>query len=503
MDTEDLEKDFLTSIMLRLMRRGDLSSGCFTTYNMERSRLRRTIMLNNSASFRSLLSSGGNSNDNHASLFNSFIDSDVSDATLTTIIPSLFRPRGGNISNCELIPSYLRLDGELPAEKGNIYNGVLTNYNNVEFLDKIVVKMDADMSEFVIGFYAVNKLRSEIPNFALTYGRVEDMNGENSYLIIEKINNTVSSEDFLKRSSYSEICLLILQVYSSLMVARERLQFSHYDLHVGNVLIRIEEKNLTVNYHYGGEDHPITSKFTPVIIDYGFSISGINGVKVSSESNIFYSNQWDEPKIETDLYRYFMTVMLKCKSSIVKQFQWVYDIFSAESGRLKEALTKQGRYYYYKDNKEVNKDTEGARKYNTFFYYPFELQQDEIDVIMSGLVSDATKVTSEQVYTFSSSIIQRRNIIRTVLDFYEDYPQSNFMERDVDKVLHDAYLKIMALEFERNKTVATSRKIITMCKLYCLFYAANRDKIMNRIFYKEMYSRYMMAIVNDKYAHVI
>jgi hypothetical protein len=90
---------------------------------------------------------------------------------------------------------------------------------------------------------------------------------EDSYKFFNYISNKNSNEDII----YS----IIKQTILSLLISQNEKQFTHYDLHSNNVLLKDCDKNLVMLYVINNEEQfcvPTLGKY-PIIIDYGFSFS--------------------------------------------------------------------------------------------------------------------------------------------------------------------------------------------------------------------------------------
>lgn len=125
-----------------------------------------------------------------------------------------------------------------------------------------VIKVAADPNEdtlpheALVGMGAVNKVRDRVPNFMHTYGAfmcappILDSDGKVvswcpsktngiTYLVLENIEDAVSLKSIAWDLTDSEFLQIYLQVLNALNVAYKEFDFTHYDLHDGNVLIQI------------------------------------------------------------------------------------------------------------------------------------------------------------------------------------------------------------------------------------------------------------------------
>jgi hypothetical protein len=150
--------------------------------------------------------------------------------------------------------------------------------------------------EAVVGLYALNKLRSRIPNFSYVYGTFScdrpmiagnevitwctGTNNSNRYLVMENI----VGEELARLLSAGTITpthlnLIMLQLFNALNMAYRRFDYTHYDLHSYNIIVRMLSSPGAIPYYgnrYDG-DKPVepsryvVSNYVPVIIDYGFN----------------------------------------------------------------------------------------------------------------------------------------------------------------------------------------------------------------------------------------
>jgi hypothetical protein len=104
-------------------------------------------------------------------------------------------------------------------------------------------------------------------------------------ILIQHIQNAYSLGDML--TDYfivTELVYVLFIVYQALSVLREK--FTHYDLHLGNVLIYIPDPNKYIVYNYHEADGNIISfkcPYIPKIIDYGrsfFDNGNVNSHKI-------------------------------------------------------------------------------------------------------------------------------------------------------------------------------------------------------------------------------
>jgi serine/threonine protein kinase len=155
--------------------------------------------------------------------------------------------------------------------------------------------------EALVGLAALNNLRSKIPNFVHTYGvfsctaplfeispkskKIEEItawcSSEKSpvyYLVLEYIDGAVSFSDIAASLTGDEYLQIYLQVINALNVAYHEYDFTHYDLHSGNVLIKKLSSPMAIPlYMKDGSVKYIITSYLARIIDFGMSHVAIDG----------------------------------------------------------------------------------------------------------------------------------------------------------------------------------------------------------------------------------
>jgi len=150
-------------------------------------------------------------------------------------------------------------------------------------------KDDTLPHEAIIGMGAINKLRDKIPNFMHTYGAfmcsppVLDKEGKViawcpnktdsvAYLVLENIQDSTGLDYLAWDLNEDEFLQIYLQVLNALNVAYKEFDFTHYDLHAGNVIIqRLSYDVLIPFYLPDGRTLYIKTRYLIRIIDYGMS----------------------------------------------------------------------------------------------------------------------------------------------------------------------------------------------------------------------------------------
>lgn len=188
------------------------------------------------------------------------------------------------------------------------------------------------LHELVIGLYGVNKLRRYIPNFAYVYGGFKCspplidpqtkkvvswcLNNQNAvnYVLYEYINPAVSFEDYLKTCSGIQFLNVYVQIMYALRLGLKLINFSHYDLHHKNVLLR-KLINIQGPFQIAYETERgveyIVTDLIPTIIDYGYShIQLEDGQHLGKNGLVPFSIFSYRSNIMHDLYKLLMFCLM-------------------------------------------------------------------------------------------------------------------------------------------------------------------------------------------------
>jgi len=188
-----------------------------------------------------------------------------------------------DVKNRHIINNIKALD--LKSRQGYVFTANLTGSNS-----KIIVKIPKDhnnttsLREYFVALFAINKLRYLLPNFMYTFAAYNGPspliekkvwngkyinNKKNMYVINEYIKGeNVTTLLRTKKLTFSSWLLCFIQLLLALEVAQREVEFTHYDLHTGNVILTNQKHSYKVNA--GFTTYSIKNcKLVPVIIDYG------------------------------------------------------------------------------------------------------------------------------------------------------------------------------------------------------------------------------------------
>ena len=204
---------------------------------------------------------------------------------------------GGDVElSCFEISSEYSNDEHIPVlnstpEHFVLYSGDFGKIIKFACSDSIVGKIANNESlspssmihEVCIGIH-LNKLKQEC-NWMKTldcyYGDIQG--GFNTIGIFNFIKGTHLNKVIIEDNlGLNDILIIILQILLALQDAQKMYMFMHYDLHIDNILVKSQETKFVVN------GITFTSKYCPVIVDYGESIITVN-------SDVFLKNQLQIP----------------------------------------------------------------------------------------------------------------------------------------------------------------------------------------------------------------
>lgn len=165
--------------------------------------------------------------------------------------------------------------------------------------------------------------------------------------IIEYIPSSLTLLEYIKRTSFSGSTKpLIHQLLLALFIAQQQKNFTHYDLHLENVLLRRCFQRTFFWYKFSYEGVVIdrliyTNGYFPVLFDYGFAYSkSLEGT--SYNNSLFFTNKGYTPFMFDDVND-FKTLMVRLAyiRSCPQQIRNFVDEKFLKSSKLKFGLVKE------------------------------------------------------------------------------------------------------------------------------------------------------------------
>lgn len=132
--------------------------------------------------------------------------------------------------------------------------------------------------------------------------------------ILEYIPSKTTLLQFVKKKQFgSQTRSLLHQLVLAIFIAQQEIKFSHYDLHLENVLIRkcVTRTFFLYKFEFGGVQMSrllFSGGFFPVLFDYGFAFSeGLN--YQSFKNSFYYSNKGYTPFVFDDTVDFRMLMV--------------------------------------------------------------------------------------------------------------------------------------------------------------------------------------------------
>lgn len=222
---------------------------------------------------------------------------------------------------------------------------------------------DNDLAHEAVVGLALNPLRAKIPNFSWVFGVIRcsipvvennqlvswcSKKDPVTYVVYERIPG-ISMREFLATCTVTDFIDVYLQVLQSLHVAYSTCQFTHYDLHCDNIIIRPLKERSTIVYDLGNVTFYHTTTNIATFIDYGFAHIIYQGKHFGRNELRAYSAFPDRGNPIFDAFK------LLCFSALYAQNNApVYNVISSMTGfftttsldTIVVELSPQKGYYY-------------------------------------------------------------------------------------------------------------------------------------------------------------
>lgn len=170
----------------------------------------------------------------------------------------------------------------------NTDNAFVIKTPKIKGNQELNLETESLMHEFMVGTYALNPLRTNIPNFSYVLGKfhcstpyVGKMketfwcssrdNQQLTYVIYENIFPSITAGEYVRTCTITQFLNLYSQILYALELAHRTSDFTHYDLHPENVLMREIDQPSLIFHELDGETIYIKVDSVATIIDYGYS----------------------------------------------------------------------------------------------------------------------------------------------------------------------------------------------------------------------------------------
>lgn len=236
------------------------------------------------------------------------------------------------------------------------------------FIIKAPRDLTTDLLHEVIVGLQLNSLRASVPNFAYVFGGFKctppvlgQLLGKSKpdviawcdanpsfvvqYAVYENIAPAVSFRDYIKGCTFEQFLDKYLQILFAELAAQELLDFTHYDAHPGNILIKtLNGEKISIPYttEKGTIEYILTDGIS-TFIDYGLSHIQVDGVHLGVANLTPHGVQPNRSSSLQDAYKLLMSslfTMDQAKNTICYQkARRLYTFFSTEP--LESALPRQ------------------------------------------------------------------------------------------------------------------------------------------------------------------
>lgn len=296
-----------------------------------------------------------------------FYNPEAQDATRCIVSSIAYLPRAGSEDYNQHIRSYINGLYRIGEDSVDGY-AMLSNFDGIEglFIVKSPQNPDVDNLEHeaIIGMYALNNLKHQIPNFAYIYGAFKCsppiidpntkevqsycINNKNlvNYVIYENITPSIPLSAFIQDCTAQQWLQVYLQVLYAIRIASREYDFTHYDLHTANVLIK--RLSTTTRIMYDNNLY-LETDYLATIIDYGLCHVQINDQHFGrigyTSFNIFYDRGW----IWNDFYKLLMHSMSNAfdhkNQDVIRVGRRIFEFFNTTE-TLEEAINRQESGYF-------------------------------------------------------------------------------------------------------------------------------------------------------------
>ena len=357
---------------------------------------------------------------------------------------------------------------------GDVYN-ILSNDKLHQELFVIKIPKSVNINiyhEAIIGMLALNKLRDRIPNFMFIYGlfycsrplKIPNniSNTNNSYkicpinglkyghLVMENIFNSKPLDQILNSLTTQEFLNIYLQIINALNLAHKEYDFTHFDLHSGNVLIQeLTEPILIPLYTDSQEIIYITTNKLARIIDYGKSHININIPELNKKLSFSFNVRESYYKKGNPLYDAYKLLMFCAEDTQINKNLNLYRILLEIY-----KIFKQKDELFIKLRVNLQAFKNGKSRVDYYLYQPksFDYNLDEFIYILYNML-DKTNV-------FKTDVISNENI--SILDKYRQphtlnnlYYILSILDKDISQSYIEQvdYIKFYEQEFKLNSIV--------------------------------------------------
>jgi hypothetical protein len=205
---------------------------------------------------------------------------------------ALTRPQPGSALSDLLAPSPLVssvLDRAVPIgdrnKESDVYVATVKKGKLVLKKPKTHARTMCLAREYVLGEMALNRLRGLVPTFVYTLGAFVSPTSGALFLACEHIPGSTMREALAKSEvTFREWLGVYCQILLSLELAQRECNFTHFDLHGDNVILKPVQTSYEVPI--GAHTYHVSrTTLVPVIIDFGYATASVNGARLGSKEH--------------------------------------------------------------------------------------------------------------------------------------------------------------------------------------------------------------------------
>jgi hypothetical protein len=234
-------------------------------------------------------------------------------------------------------------------------------------------KKKADIiHECFVGIKCTNQLRKYVPNYAYIYGYTDcsgpitvdnnvlswcEKGNEDSMNIFCENVEGISLRNYLLTTSFEscedpfqEFMSYYLQILYALQVGYEQYEFTHYDLHTDNVILK-DVGDVYITY---GDIHIRTNRI-PMMIDYGFAHCKVDGTHFGTHAMKRYGIYSNKAHLMHDCYKLLVFSLQDLYGRLKEKNSKITDLYAKltelvrffnTSETIEQIILLQKNYYY-------------------------------------------------------------------------------------------------------------------------------------------------------------
>jgi hypothetical protein len=192
-----------------------------------------------------------------------------------------------------------------------------------------VPKNDNYINNIIRSYYigkVLNTLQYIVPNFMRTYKLEKNKRGQ--FLLYTEYVSGKTFMEMLSTLSFSDFLNIFLQVLLALEIARQYYNFTHYDLHLSNIILKPLKVPLTYTVKINNKKYVFhTCKYLAIIIDFGYSYLQLNDEIICAEGLEEYGiNSENSPSI--DMYKLLFHSYIKSEGTLRKNILKLFYFFN-------------------------------------------------------------------------------------------------------------------------------------------------------------------------------